>query len=122
MIWPRASPVRKSSSAIHWRRTTIARCIQPESAPPKLMRPILAKTPRMARSGTRPGAVVSVLTPDDIAGGDERVGERVLLEAREIGGAAGHQHPGGVDVAPPPGRGQPTQDADQRRPPTAATP
>src|SRR5258708_37602696 len=114
MIWPSASPLRKSSSAIHWRRTTIARCIQPESAPPKLMRPILAKTPRMARSGTRPGAVVSVLTPDDIAGGDERVGERVLLEAREIGGAAGHPHRRGGDVAARPRRDEPPQHSGKK--------
>src|SRR5260221_7679703 len=105
MICPSASPLRKSSSAIHRRRTTISRCIQPESAPPKLMRPILAKTPRMARSGTRPGAVVSVLTPDDIAGGDERVGERVLLEAREIGGLS-RQPPPRHGHAPPPPRAQ----------------
>src|SRR5258708_1969301 len=113
MICPSASPLRKSSSAIHRRRTTISRCIQPESAPPKLMRPILAKTPRMARSGTRPGAVVSVLTPDDIAGGDERVGERVLLEAREIGGLAGNQHRGDVDVAARPVDDEPTQHGDK---------
>src|SRR5258708_38074793 len=101
MIWPSASPLRKSSSAIHWRRTTIARCIQPESAPPKLMRPILAKTPRMARSGTRPGAARSVLT-DDIAGGDERVGERVLLEGRKIARLAIHQHRGDGELAASP--------------------
>src|SRR5258708_34333516 len=115
MIWPSASPLRKSSSAIHWRRTTIARCIQPESAPPKLMRPILAKTPRMARSGTRPGAVVSVLTPDDIAGGDERVGERVLLEAREIGGPARPPHPRAAGGRPGPGRDQPQRPRGHKR-------
>src|SRR5260221_14575543 len=99
MIWPSASPLRKSASAIHRRRTTISRCIQPESAPPKLIRPILAKPPRMARSETRAGAAGSARTLDDIAGGDERVGKRVLLEPREIRGRAIHQHRGDVDVA-----------------------
>src|SRR6185503_1057444 len=99
MIWPSARPLRKSASSIHRRRTTISRCIQPESAPPKLIKPILAKTARMARSGTRAGAAGSAPSVDGIAGGDEGVGERVLLEAREIGGLARHQHRGDVDLA-----------------------
>src|SRR5260370_41533306 len=98
MICPSASPLRKSSSSIHRRRTTISRCIHPESAPPKLITPILAKTPRMARRETRAGAAVSVLTPADIAGSDERGGERGPLEAREIRGGAIHQHRGDVDL------------------------
>src|SRR6266446_4400833 len=113
MIWPSARPLRKSSSAIHWRRTTISRCIHPESAPPKLIRPILAKTPRMARSGTRPGAARSALMPDDIASGEERIGERVLLERCEIGGRGIHQHRGDVDRAARPIDDEPAQHGDE---------
>src|SRR5258706_10922520 len=99
MIWPSARPLRKSASSIHWRRTTISRCIQPDSAPPKLISPILAKTPRMARSETRAGAAGSARRLDGIAGGDEGIGERILLEPREIGGVARPPHPPPVDVA-----------------------